>query len=210
MADTFTVLSGVAAAYLERKVSTNKISVQKAHVAGGAEAGVTPNDLFSGLRFDRDGREVPTFVLNRAPFRAAKFLVTGENFGCGSSREAAVHALVAFGIRCVIAPSFGEIFFSNCFKNGVLPVVLPEHEVLALAAEAEGGGAFTADLPANVLTTPSGRGLGIELPAFRRQQLLEGLDEISLTLRREGEIAAFHAAAVRRRPWLYAKGAGSV
>lgn len=203
MVDRFDVLTGVAAPYLETNVSTNTISVQKAHTAGGAEAGVTRDDLFSGLRFDREGREVPSFVLNRVPFRAARFLITGGNFGCGSSREAAVHAIAAFGIRCVIAPSFGEIFFNNCFKNGVLPIVLAEAEVIAIAREAEAGGAFTADLAANTLVTPDGRRYPVTIPAFRRQQLLEGLDEIDLTLRREAEITAFHAGLVQRRPWMY-------
>jgi len=207
MGDRFTVLSGVAAAYLESNVSTNNISLQKAHVAGGAEAPVTRDDLFSPVRFDREGREVPTFILNRPPFREARFLVTGSNFGCGSSREGAIHALVAFGIRCVIAPSFGEIFFANCFKYGVLPVVLPESDVLALAEESAGGGTFTADLPAGMLMSPDGRRIAIDLPAFRRQQLQDGLDEIGLTLQRIDQVAAFHAEAVRRRPWLYRPGA---
>ena len=122
------------------------------------------------------GKQIPAFVLNRPQFRDAKFLLTGVNVGCGSSREAAVHALVAFGIRCVIAPSFGDIFYSNCFKNGVLPIIRSEAEVLALAREAEPGGSaavFTADLLASTLVTPSGRTIRIELAAFRRQQLLE-------------------------------------
>ncbi len=203
MAKTFTVLSGVAAPYLESNVSTNNISQQKAHGTGGVEASETGDDLFAAVRFDRDGREVPTFILNRPPFSSAKFLLTGGNFGCGSSREGAIHALVAFGIRCVIAPSFGEIFFNNCFKNGMLPIVLTEEQVLALAAEAETGGIFAADLPANVLTTPSGQRVAIELPAFRRQQLLDGLDEIGLTLQRATDIAAFHADAAGKRPWVY-------
>lgn len=202
MSDPFTTLIGVAAPYLESNVSTNTISVQHAHGAGGAEAPVDRNDLFAGLRFDRAGREVPTFILNRAPFREAKFLITGANFGCGSSREGAVHALVAFGIRAVIAPSFGEIFFANCFKSGVLPIEVSEAEVLALAAEAERGGAFTADLPASTLRTPSGRTRPIELPAFRRQQLLEGLDEVGLALTRSAEIDAFRARHVAARPWV--------
>ncbi|MFN0300066.1 MAG: 3-isopropylmalate dehydratase small subunit [Burkholderiales bacterium] len=203
MAKTFTVLSGVAAPYLESNVSTNNISQQKAHGTGGIEAPETGDDLLATVRFDRDGREIPTFILNHPPFRSAKFLLTGGNFGCGSSREGAIHALVAFGIRCVIAPSFGEIFFNNCFKNGMLPIVLTEQQVLALAAEAETGGIFAADLPANVLTTPSGRRVAIALPAFRRQQLLDGLDEIGLTLQRATDIAAYHADATGKRPWVY-------
>ncbi len=205
MPASFTTLSGAAAPYLEENVSTNVISVQKPH-GHGAETDVPRDELFSGLRFDANGDERPDFVLNRPGFRDAKFIVTGANFGCASSREAAVTALTAFGIRCVIAPSVGEIFFNNCFKFGVLPIILPENDVLALAAEAAPGepsAIFSADLVNSELVTPSGRKLDIPLPAFRRQQLLEGLDEVALTLRRADEIAAFHRAAGERQPWIY-------
>jgi len=205
MTASFTTLSGAAAPYLEENVSTNVISVQKPH--GQGEDRTDPRDeLFSGLRFDANGKERPDFVLNRPEFRDAKFIVAGGNFGCASSREAAVTALSAFGIRCVIAPSMGEIFFNNCFKFGVLPIILPEDDVLALAAEAAPGapGAiFSADLANSELVTPSGRKLAIRLPAFRRQQLLEGLNEVELTLRRADDIAAFHRSAAEQHPWVY-------
>jgi 3-isopropylmalate/(R)-2-methylmalate dehydratase small subunit len=209
MAVSFTTLTGAAAPYLEENVSTNVISVQKPQ--GQAAANIGPRDeLFSGLRFDGNGAERPEFVLNRTEFRDVKFIITGANFGCASSREQAVTALSNFGIRCVIAPSIGDIFFNNCFKFGVLPILLPEDEVLALAAEAapgvppgETGAIFSADLVRGELLTPSGRTLAIPLPAFRRQQLLEGLDEVELTLQRAGEIDAFHKSAAERQPWVY-------
>jgi 3-isopropylmalate/(R)-2-methylmalate dehydratase small subunit len=206
---SFTTLTGGAAPYLEENVSTNVISVQRPH--GQVAADADPRDeLFSGLRFDENGAERPDFVLNRPEYRTVKFIITGANFGCASSRELAVVALSDFGIRCVIAPSVGDIFFNNCFKFGVLPIILPEDEVLALAAEAapgappgETGAIFSADLIKSELVTPSGRILGIPLPAFRRQQLLEGLDEVELTLQRAAEIDAFHQAAAERQPWVY-------
>ena len=205
MPASFTTLSGAAAPYLEENVSTNVISVQKPH--GDVADTVDPrNELFSGLRFDATGKERLDFVLNRPEFRDAKFIVTGANFGCASSREAAVIALAAFGIRCVIAPSVGDIFFNNCFKFGVLPIILPEDDVLALAAEAAPGAPsalFSADLVNSELVVPSGRKLAIPLPAFRRQQLLEGLNEVDLTLQSADEIAEFHRSAGDRQPWVY-------
>ena len=205
MPDPFNTLKGAAAPYLEENVSTNVISVQMLH-GHDPDTADPRHELFSGLRFDGNGNERPDFVLNRAEFRDAKFLVAGANFGCASSREAAVTALAAFGIRCVIAPSMGDIFFNNCFKFGVLPIILPVDEVLALAAEAAPGAPdalFSADLAAGELATPGGRKLAIPLPAFRRRQLLEGLDEVTLTLQRADEIAAFHRTAGERQPWIY-------
>lgn len=204
MGERFTTLTGGAAPYPEENVSTNVISLQRPH---GAPPYASPRDeLFFGLRFDAGGNEIPDFILNRPAFHEARFLIAGANFGCASSREAAVKALAAFGIRCVIAPSVGEIFFNNCFRFGVLPILLPQDDVLALAGEAAPGAPeaiFTADLEKNTLTAPSGRTFAIALPAFRRRQLLEGLDEVSLTLQRAGDIAAFHQAACAREPWLY-------
>ncbi len=204
MAEPFTMLTGPAAPYLEENVATNVISVQRPHSAGPYKH---PGDeLFFGLRFDGDGNEIPDFVLNRPRYRDSRFLIAGANFGCASSREAAVTALSAFGIRCVVAPSVGDIFFNNCFKFGVLPVLLPEADVLSLAEEASSGetsGEFSADLLANLLTAPSGKTYPISLPEFRRTQLLEGLDEIALTMRNAGDIAAFHSAAAAERPYLY-------
>ena len=205
MSSAFTTLSGVAVPYLEENVSTNVISVQKPH--GQDDANADPRDeLFSGLRFDENGNKYPNFIFNKPEFHDAKFLVAGANFGCASSRENAVTALSAFGIRCVIAPSTGDIFFNNCFKFGVLPIILPEDDVLALAAEATPGAPsaiFSADLTTSELVTPSGRKLAIPLPSFRRQQLLEGLNEVELTSRRADDIAAFHKMAREHQPWNY-------
>ena len=205
MTSSFTTLSGAAVPYLEENVSTNVISVQKPH-GQSADDNDPRDELFSGLRFDENGNERPDFIFNRAEFRDAKFILAGANFGCASSRENAVIALSAFGIRCVIAPSVGDIFFNNCFKFGVLPIILPEGDVLALAAEAAPGAPsaiFSADLVTSELVTPSGHKLAIPLPAFRRQQLLEGLNEVDLTLRRADEIATFHHTASDREPWIY-------
>lgn len=205
MSNAFSTLTGVAVPYLEENVSTNVISVQKPH--GDDPANADPrNELFSGLRFNSDGTERPDIIFNRSEFRDAKFIIVGANFGCASSRENAVVALRNFGIRCVIAPSTGDIFFNNCFKFGVLPIILPQDEVLALAKEAEPGAPsarFSADLNTSELRTPSGRTLTIPLPAFRRQQLLEGVNEVELTLRRADEIAAFQDGARSGQPWIY-------
>ena len=172
---------------------------------GGAETVVQEN-LFSTLRFDANGAEIPGFVLNRPEFREAKFLLAGTNVGCGSAREHAVWALVAFGIRCVIAPSYGPLFHSYCFKNGVLPITLPATEVASLAEEAAPGAPqamFCVDVAAQTLLTPSGRSIPFSIPSFRLQQLLEGMDELDMTLKLQPEIAAFHASAAQRSPWLY-------
>ena len=174
---------------------------------GGAETVVQEN-LFTTLRFDANGAEIPGFVLNRLEFREAKVLLAGTNVGCGSAREHAVWALVAFGIRCVIAPSYGPLFHTYCFKNGVLPITLEAAEVARLAEEAAPGapGAmFSVDVATQTLVTPSGRQIKFSIPSFRLQQLLEGIDELDLTLKLLPEIAAFHADAAHRKPWLYSQ-----
>lgn len=165
-----------------------------------------PVDLFTGMRFDAEGGEIPEFVLNKPEFREAKILVTGENFGCGSSREAAVWALAAFGIRCVIAPSFGQIFANNCYKSGVLPVALPQDAVFRIAKEAAPGAPnalFTVDLMETEIVAPSGEKVSFSIPAFRREQLLDGTDEIELSLRREKFIDAYHAEVHSKKPWRF-------
>ena len=174
---------------------------------GGAETVVQEN-LFSTLRFEANGTEVPGFVLNRPEFRDAKFLLAGTNVGCGSAREHAVWALVAFGIRCVIAPSYGPLFYSYCFKNGVLPITLDAAEVARLAEEAAPGAPsamFSVDVALQTLVTPSGRSIRFSIPSFRLNQLIEGMDELDLTLKLLPEIATFHANAAKRKPWLYSQ-----
>ncbi|MFP4239876.1 MAG: 3-isopropylmalate dehydratase small subunit [Rhodosalinus sp.] len=160
--------------------------------------------LFDEMRYDDDGNENPDFVLNREPWRAAEILVTGANFGCGSSREHAPWALDDFGIRCVIAPSFADIFWNNCFKNGILPVTLPQEQVDALMADAEQGGnaRLTVDLENQVVTGADGTSYPFEIDPFKKHCLLEGLDDIGLTLERAGAIDTYEARVAIERPWV--------
>ncbi|HYM33011.1 MAG TPA: 3-isopropylmalate dehydratase small subunit [Candidatus Cybelea sp.] len=155
------------------------------------------------LRYAKDGTENPDFVLNRPGYRGARILIAGVNFGCGSSREPAVWALWAAGIRCVIAPSFGDIFFNNCFKNGMLPIVLPQSTVEDLAAAALPGSTFRVDLSTCVITTPAGRRVQFEVDPANREALLTGLDEIGMTLQQDATIAAFERNDRQRRPWIH-------
>ena len=207
----FTVLTGAAAPLIRDNIDAMTLAPRTpaekggAKTQGGAET-VVPENLMTGLRFDEHGAERPDFVLNRPEFRAAKFLIAGKNFGCGSAREHAVWALVSFGIRCVIAPSFGPLFYSNCFKNGVVPVALDARQIATMADEAAPGAPnaiFSLDVAAQKLTTPSGKTVDFQVPGFRLQQLLEGLDEIEMTLRHKAAIAAFHENGKQRRPWIY-------
>jgi 3-isopropylmalate/(R)-2-methylmalate dehydratase small subunit len=173
---------------------------------GGPET-VRGADLFAHLRFFEDGLENPDFVLNQPAFRQAKFLVTGRNFGCGSAREHAVWALCAFGIRCVIAPSFGPLFYGNCFKNALVPVELEETEVTCFAAECvSGAGAARLDLLRRELYSPSGRRIPFALPEFRFRQLIDGLDEIEMTLQMKDAIDDYQQRATEVQPWLFQPG----
>ncbi len=160
--------------------------------------------LFADLRFDAEGRERPDFVLNRTAYRGAGIIVGARNFGCGSSREAAVYALEANGVRAVIAPSFGDIFFNNCLANGILPIRLDEAAAADLRGriEREPGARIAIDLPAQTVTAPDGGVHTFEIDAFRKRCLIEGLDDIALTLARGAAMAAFEAAYAARRPWL--------
>ncbi len=161
--------------------------------------------LFHDLRFDETGAERPDFVLNQAPYREARIIVGARNFGCGSSREAAVFALDANGFRAVIAPSYGDIFFSNCFKNGVLPVMLDEAVVDGLRAAllAAPGARLTIDLESQTVTAPDGARHAFDVDPFRKHCLLNGLDDILLTLERTAEIDAFETAYRHEMSWLY-------
>ncbi len=161
--------------------------------------------LFHDLRFDDSGAERPEFVLNRAPYRAAQIIVGARNFGCGSSREAAVFALDANGFRAVVAPSYGDIFFNNCFKNGVLPVVLDEAVVDRLRAELHDapGARLTVDLETQTVTGPDGTRYSFDVDPFRKHCLVNGLDDILLTLEHEAEMDAFEAEYRQRMSWLY-------
>ena len=160
--------------------------------------------LFHDVRFDADGSERPEFVLNQVPYRAAKILVTAGNFGCGSSREAAVWALDACGIRCVIAPSLGDIFHQNCFKNGLLPVILPGDIVAGLRRQLheQPGATLTVDLEAQTVTAPGGAQHRFEIDPFRKELLLTGRDETGLTLGFEAHIREFEERHAREMPWV--------
>lgn len=161
--------------------------------------------LFHAWRFDERGGEVPGFALNRAPYRRGKILVAGENFGCGSSREHAVWALMDYGIRAVIAPSFGDIFYNNGLKNGLLPVPLAPGEVQTLISRLQEspGSEISVDLPAQTVTGPDGTAYRFDIGSFQKECLLNGLDEIALTLRHEGEIARYERNGKTKTPWLF-------
>lgn len=160
--------------------------------------------LFNDMRFTPDGAERPEFVLNQPAFRGANILLAGENFGCGSSREHAPWALLDYGIRCVIAPSFADIFHGNCFKNGILPVVLPQAEIDQLMALAAQGKKLTVDLEHQCVTAyPENISFGFNIDPFRRHCLLKGLDDIGLTLQHATAIDAFEAQRKTQQPWLW-------
>jgi 3-isopropylmalate/(R)-2-methylmalate dehydratase small subunit len=198
----FTTLTGVGAPLPMINVDTDMI-IPKQFLKTIERSGLGKS-LFYEMRYDDEGREIPSFVLNSPPYRHAKILIAGENFGCGSSREHAPWALLDFGIRCVIAPSFADIFFNNCFKNGILPIVLPRERVDALMAAAERGGddAFTVDLDRQEIRLPDGCTITFEVDPFRKACLLGGLDDIGLTLRKVDRIAAFEARQRSQSPWL--------
>ncbi len=199
----FRTLTGVAAPLRMINVDTDRI-IPKQFLKTIARTGLGAN-LFNDLRYAPDGAENPDFVLNRPPWRDATILIAGENFGCGSSREHAPWALLDFGVRCVIAPSFADIFYNNCFKNGILPVTLPEETVESLLDQAERGGnaRFTVDLEAGTVVTPDGTRIGFEIDPFRSHCLLEGLDDIGLTLEKAAAIGSFETGQRAGQPWLY-------
>jgi 3-isopropylmalate dehydratase/3-isopropylmalate/(R)-2-methylmalate dehydratase small subunit len=159
--------------------------------------------LFYDLRFDGEGRPRPDFVLNRSEYQGAGVLVAGDNFGCGSSREHAPWALMDFGIRCVISTSFADIFYNNCFQNGLLPVVLKPDEVQALIDEAKGGNhLITVDLAAQTVVSPSGRTFAFEIDPQRKEKMLKGLDAIGETLQAGPDIDMYEMKAALSQPWL--------
>ena len=154
------------------------------------------------MRFTPEGEEIAEFVLNQDAYRSAEILVAGDNFGCGSSREHAPWALLDFGIRCIIAPSFADIFYNNCFKNGILPIVLPQEDVDRLMDDAKRGAnaVIAIDLPNQKITGPDGGEISFEVDAFRKQCLLEGLDDIGLTLKKAPSIDSYEAG-LQDQPW---------
>ena len=202
--EKFTRLSGVAAPLPMMNVDTDMI-IPKQFLKTIERTGLGKN-LFDEMRYDSDGNETPDFVLNKPAYRSAQILVAGENFGCGSSREHAPWALLDFGIRCVIAPSFSDIFYNNCFKNGILPIALPQEQVDLLMDDAERGAnaVVTVDLETLTITGPDGGAIGFQIDDFRRHCLLNGLDDIALTMEKAGAIEDFETRYAARSPWLAA------
>jgi len=200
--DKFTKLTGVAAPLPIRNVDTDMI-IPKQFLKTIKRTGLGKS-LFYEMRFDEQGNEVADFVLNRPAYRKATILVTGENFGCGSSREHAPWSLLDFGFRCVIAPDFADIFYNNCFQNGILPIKLPQSEVDKLMDDASRGAnaTLTVDLEAQEIRGPDGGVIKFDIDPFRKHCLLNGLDSIGLTLEKKQSIESFEATAATARPWL--------
>jgi 3-isopropylmalate/(R)-2-methylmalate dehydratase small subunit len=200
----FTVHTGVAVPLLTDNIDTDVI-IRIDRIAKYARDGLGPFAL-EALRRLPDGSENPDCILNAPAYRNASILLTGDNFGCGSSRENAVWALMAMGLRVVIAPGFGDIFFGNCFQNGMLPIRLPPETVAALARELTAKpdqSRLTVNLETLRIHSPGGTEIPFEIEPLRQRMLLEGLDPIGLTLTYEGEIAQFQAQDRQKRPWLY-------
>ena len=201
--DKFETFTGVAAPMPLVNVDTDMI-IPKQFLKTIKRSGLGVN-LFDEMRFDRQGNENPDFVLNKPQYRSSEILVAGDNFGCGSSREHAPWAIKDFGIRCVIAPSFADIFYNNCFKNGILPIALPQEEVDKLMEDAERGSnaVLTVDLEAQTITGPDGGEIGFEVDAFKKHCLLNGLDDIGLTIENAAaSIDTFEKKATAERPWV--------
>src|ERR1700723_2864905 len=198
----FTKVKGTAAPFSMVNVDTDMI-IPKQFLKTIKRTGLG-RYLFNDMRFTPDGREITDFVLNQPAYRQARILVTGENFGCGSSREHAPWALLDFGIRCVIATSFADIFYNNCFKNGILPIKLPQAEVDKLMDDAERGSnaRVSIDLEKQEIRGPDGGMITFEIDAFRKQCLLNGWDDIGLTLRSEDKISAYEKAHKAQAPWV--------
>jgi 3-isopropylmalate/(R)-2-methylmalate dehydratase small subunit len=198
----FTTLTGVAAPLPMINVDTDKI-IPKQHLKTIQRTGLG-KALFDEMRYKNDGSENPDFVLNKPAYRKAKILVAGENFGCGSSREHAPWALLDFGITCIIAPSFADIFYNNCFKNGILPIKLKQADVDKLMDDAERGAnaIVTIDLDKQEITGPDGGCVKFDIDPFRKHCLLNGLDDVGLTLQREKAIDSFEAKRKVAAPWL--------
>ena len=200
--DKFTTLTGVAAPLPMINVDTDKI-IPKQHLKTVERTGLG-KALFEELRYRDDGSENPDFVLNQPAYRQAKILVAGENFGCGSSREHAPWALMDFGIRCVIAPSYADIFYSNSFKNGMLLIKLPPQIVNELMDDAKKGAnaRLTVDLASQTVTRPDGEKIHFDIDPHLKDCLLNGLDDIGLTLKKESKIQSFEAKRRLSQPWL--------
>ena len=199
--EKFEKLSGVAAPMPLVNIDTDMI-IPKVFLKTIKRSGLGVN-LFDEMRYDREGNEKTEFVLNKAQYREAKILVAGDNFGCGSSREHAPWAIADFGIKCVISTSFADIFFNNCFKNGILPVVLPQDQVKVLMSDAEKGAnsIIEVDLEKQTIASSDGTVFTFDVDPFKKHCLLNGLDDIGLTMEKETDITAYEAKASQLFPW---------
>jgi len=198
----FDQLTGIAAPLNILNIDTDMI-IPKQFLKTIKRSGLGKN-LFDEMRYTLDGTEIDSFVLNKEPYRQAEILVAGDNFGCGSSREHAPWALLGFGIRCVISTSFADIFYNNCFKNGILPIVVSADErdaLMADAADAENP-ELSVNLVDQTIRRPNGVTVSFEIDPFRKKCLLEGLDDIGLTLEKSGSIDSFETARQSSQPWL--------
>jgi 3-isopropylmalate/(R)-2-methylmalate dehydratase small subunit len=200
--EKFTELTGVAAPLPMINIDTDMI-IPKQFLKTIKRTGLGKN-LFHEMRFSSEGEENPEFVLNKPAYRNASILIAGANFGCGSSREHAPWAILDFGITCVIAPSFADIFYNNCFKNGILPIVLPQEDVDKLLDDASRGSnaTITVNLEAQEIRGPDGGVIRFDLDPFRKKCLLEGLDDIGLTLEKRNSITSYEAKQQASRPWV--------
>ncbi|KUF10515.1 3-isopropylmalate dehydratase small subunit [Pseudoponticoccus marisrubri] len=200
--EKFETLTGIAAPMPLVNIDTDMI-IPKKFLKTIKRSGLGVN-LFDEMRYDRQGNEIPDFVLNQPQYRDAEILVAGDNFGCGSSREHAPWALKDFGIKSVISTSFADIFYNNCFKNGILPIVLPQEAVDVLMKDAEKGSnaRMTVDLEAQTVTSSDGDTFAFEIDPFKKHCLMNGLDDIGLSLEKAPAIDAFEAQASQARPWV--------
>ena len=198
----FDKLTGVAAPLNILNIDTDMI-IPKQFLKTIKRSGLGKN-LFDEMRFRQDGSEIDDFVLNRVPYRNAEILVAGDNFGCGSSREHAPWALLDFGVRCVISTSFADIFYNNCFKNGILPIVVSADDRDALMADASDteNPELSVDLVTQTIHRPNGPTVPFEIDPFRKKCLLEGLDDIGLTLAKADDIDSYEAKREKDQPWL--------
>ena len=197
----FTTLTGIAAHLPMINVDTDMI-IPKQYLKTIKRTGLGKG-LFAELRYDEEGNPKPDFVLHKPPHDKAVILIAGENFGCGSSREHAPWALLDFGFRCIVAPSFADIFYNNCFKNGILPIQLPQEEIDKLLDDASRGSnaTLTVDLPSQEIRGPDGGIIRFDLDPFLKRCLIEGLDDIELTLEKSEHISEYEERSRARRPW---------
>jgi 3-isopropylmalate/(R)-2-methylmalate dehydratase small subunit len=205
MPKPFDRLNAIAAPIMRSNIDTDVV-IRIERLVGNSIRGTLGKWAFGSLRYLPDGSENPEFILNREPYRQAEVLITGPNFGCGSSREGAVWSLQEWGVRAIIGSSFGDIFFANCFQNGILPIVVDKEIVDGLAAEVEqtqGAGRVGINLEEQTITSPSGKQHRFEIDPRRRAGLLQGLDEVAMTLQRDAEIRKFQSADRTERPWIH-------